>query len=816
MNVLSYDLNLDVDYAGLTYRGTVRLNLEDAPTELTLNQVGLNILKVQGSAGELLWDSGDDEEEFVVHGLAKGERFVEIEFEGKVAEGSLVGFYKSQFDGGYLLTTQFEATQARRMFPCIDHPAYKSVFQVHLTIPESLHAVFNTPILNSTPVPGGKKRLNFHPTPKMSTYLVYVGIGPIAEVERRSGRLRVIVALPADKKENAGFALDHAAPTVEFFERYFSIPYPLPKLHLISVPDTWVGAMENWGAISFREIALLVDPSTSALVKKQVAITIAHEIAHQWFGDLVTMAWWNDLWLNESFATFMSYKALEEQHPEWRIWDDFLSDSTNRALLWDALLTSHPIEANVARPDEIDEAFDEISYEKGGAVLRMIESYLGAPRFAKGIALYLKRFQYANAQSADLWRALEEVSSEPILEIMGTWIRRPGYPILSVRKEGSQLHLSQRRFLLEGEESAEPWPIPVVLKIGEKDQHVLLKDAWVTVDLGADVRGPILVNPGRAGFYRVEYSPELSTELMGRLEQLSEPDRWGIVQDAYASMLAGTTGPEEYFSLVRRLRGEPSTLVAEEILTELVSLGPLVEGLEGIRLEMQRFTAAQLDRIGLTSQPGEIESVKVLRERLALYRNFVDPEFCRQMDAKFRQYSVAEPEVKVSILVAHALLGGEAGFADIEPMFVNSTSEGEAFRSSLALASFQGGALLERSLAYVFRPDIGMGRSLPLLSNAITIGSRTEEGRVVLRRWMEGNLGTLNTVMKGSAILSSFMQSFVSRAGVDWSDGMRHFVESHPLPGGESGKAKGLELLKVYERLVVRLRESDPRIASST
>ncbi len=815
MNILSYDLSLDVDYAGLRYAGKVRINLEDPPADLTLNQVGLNILSVKGGSGDLGWEDGPDEEEFQVHGLTKEDRFVEIQFEGTVAQEKLIGFYKSQFDGGYLLTTQFEATQARRMFPCLDHPAYKAVFQVNLTIPEALHAVFNTPMLNSAPVPGGKKRIRFHPTPRMSTYLVYFGIGPIAEVERRSGRLRVIVALPKEKRENAGFALDHAAPTVEFFERYFGIPYPLPKLHLISVPDTWVGAMENWGAISFREIALLVDVNTSALIKKQVAVTIAHEIAHQWFGDLVTMAWWNDLWLNESFATFMSYKALEYLHPEWGVWNDFLSESTSRALLWDALVTTHPIEAEIARPVEIDEAFDEISYEKGGAVLRMIESFLGPEHFAKGVSTYLKRYQYANAQSMDLWRTIEEVTAVPIPEIMGAWVRRVGYPLITIRREGSQLVLTQERFLLEGTDAADPWPVPITLSLAGKEQRLLFKDRTLSVDLGTEDPAWVLVNGGRTGYYRVQYSEALGSALHARLADLPEADRWGLVQDTYAALLAGKTDPADYFALIRRLRNDPSTLVAEEIVSELSALAPLFDGLESTEGEVRLFAAAQLQRHGLDSRPDESQSVRALRERLALLQDLFDRSFAGKMDERFPHYGRAEPEVRAAIVVAHALRGGTEAYEEIEKMFLSSPNEGDAWRCSLALACFSQPELLERSLGLVFRPETGLGRAIPLLSSCIAFGSRQELGRVVLRRWMANNLETLNSVMKGSAILSQFLQSFVSRAGLMWFDEMRTFLDQHPLPGAESGKAKGFELLKVYERMRPRFAEFEAALSAA-
>jgi tricorn protease interacting factor F2/3 len=809
MKLQTYDLSFDVDYTALKYSGRVRMTLEDAPADLTINAVDLTLLKVVAGGTDIRWEKGTDEEEIVLKGIPSGSKTIDILFEAKVAEQVLSGFYKSRFGAGYLLTTQFESTQARRMFPCIDHPAYKAVFNVELTVGADLDVVFNTPIASESPLPGGKKLLKFQPTPRMSTYLVYFGIGKIAEVSRDHGKLKVIVALPEEKKGSAGFALDHAGPSVEYFERYYGIPYPLPKLHLISVPDTWVGAMENWGAISFRELALLVDSSTSAMVKRQVALTIAHEIAHQWFGDLVTMAWWNDLWLNESFATFLAYKAVAHLHPEWKVWNDFLSDSTARALLWDALVTTHPIEANVVHPVDIDEAFDEISYEKGGAVLRMLESYIGEEEFARGVSAYLTRFQYSNAQSTDLWKTLEEVTGVPVPEIMGAWIRRRGYPIVTAKLEGNKLHLSQHRFMLEGSEQTEPWPIPVTLRVDGREQRLLMKQAEHTIELPLGST-EVVVNTGRAGYYRVRYEGALGTALHNRIERLEEADRWGIVQDTYASLLAGTLSPQGYLELVQRLKGDESTLVTEEIVTELSALLPMIEGLEKYRKTFQEMAKAQLDKFGMFARPGESHSVKSIRERLALLRAFVDRDFARELDARFGEYNTLEPEARTAVIVAHALVGGEKEYQEVENLFLNSVSEGESWRCSLALASFRQGPLFERALGLLFKQETGLGRALPLLSNALSLGTRTEEGREVLWKWMHANLDAVATATQGSAIFSMVMQAWVSRGGLRRPDAMREYVNSRTLPGGESGKAKGLELLKVYERLLGKFRDGAP------
>src|SRR5437764_995801 len=371
--VNEYDVFLDVDFDALRFSGKVRIDISSTG-DISLDAVDLEVASVK---------TNDRDVPFKQHGnvvdIQTG-RFsgtLEVDYKGKVSE-SLTGFYKAPYGDKYVLTTHFEAGHARRLLPCIDHPAYKADFKLTVRTRNDLSVISNMPI-ETEKKEGNRKTVAFQKTPKMSTYLLYLGIGRFEEDKNRHNKTELYTAsvVKPDGKIKTGLAFEAAQKSLEFYEKYFGIPYDLPKLHLIAVPEFAYGAMENWGAITFREILLHADKDTSTSTKKSIAEVIAHEIAHMWFGDLVTMKWWDDLWLNESFATFMAYKVVDWAYPQWKIWQDFVKNSTGGAMARDALNSTHPIEAKVRSPEEIEELFDEISYGKGASILRMIEAYIG-------------------------------------------------------------------------------------------------------------------------------------------------------------------------------------------------------------------------------------------------------------------------------------------------------------------------------------------------------------------------------------------------------------------------------------------------------
>ncbi|HLY76623.1 MAG TPA: M1 family metallopeptidase, partial [Thermoplasmata archaeon] len=407
MNVQAYHLDLTVDYEALTFRGHLRIEVIPEGGDLYLNSVGLRISSARAGSTELPFRLDETHQQLVLSGVPPATSSVELEYDGTVLTDKLVGLYRSQFGEGYLLTTQFAASEARRMLPCVDRPDRKAVFHVSVTAPKDLQVIFNTPARSSTETED-TRTTHFDPTPRMATYLLYLGIGRFDVVRSHAGTVRLATYTPPGRGSSGTYALGIAEKLLPAYERYYGIPYPLPKLDLVAVPEFWAGAMENWGAIAFSEMALLADSGTSTLRRRSIAETTAHEMAHMWFGNLVTMKWWSDIWLNESFATFMSYRILDTTFPEFDSWSDFLPRWSAGAFRADSLPSTHPIFQEVDNPDQIAQIFDEITYGKGASVLRMIERYLGEEAFRKGVNTYLERFQYSNASHDDLWTALEE------------------------------------------------------------------------------------------------------------------------------------------------------------------------------------------------------------------------------------------------------------------------------------------------------------------------------------------------------------------------------------------------------------------------
>ncbi|WP_054846169.1 M1 family metallopeptidase [Sulfuracidifex tepidarius] len=419
IQVSSYEI--DLSFKDLDYSGKVKISLS-SDEDVVLDSVKHEIYSVTSSGNSLKFVREGDKVRIYT---GKFSGTLEVSFSGKVDEEGIQGIYKAPYPGGYMISTQFEANYARRFIPCIDDPSKKATFLIRVQVDKDKDVISNMPIKEVVDQ-GNRKTVIFHETPKMSTYLLYLGIGKFEEV-KEDFRFPILLATVPGKSVRGKFSLDVAKKSVEFYEKYFSIPYQLPKMHLIAVPEFSAGAMENWGAITFREIALLADDKTPFSRKRRIAVTVAHELAHQWFGDLVTMKWWDDLWLNESFATFMSHKAMDAIRKDWDLIGYFLSIETSEAMERDSLFT-HPIHVPVKTPEEIEEIFDEISYGKGASILRMIESYVGEENFRKGVSEYLKKFSFSNAEASDLWTSISNVSGEDVNSIMEEWIMNEATP----------------------------------------------------------------------------------------------------------------------------------------------------------------------------------------------------------------------------------------------------------------------------------------------------------------------------------------------------------------------------------------------------
>ena len=566
MQIKEYALSLDVDFYSLLFKGHEEIVIVNSEKELILDSFGLKIKHAEIAGKNIPFEQDDSTKKLKIRDLPK-DATIEIEYEGKVTEKALYGVYKSKYGSDYFVTTDFEPNGARLLFPCVDNPSFKAVFSLEVTTQKGLKVISNAKTKGVTDL-GDKTKHVFEKTPKMSTYIFYLGIGNFDQSSIRDKNVEFRIFARPGNAIKGKYALENASKFLRAYEEYYGIKYPLEKLDLIGLPEYASGAMENWGAITFREIVLLIDENSSVSNRRRVTSVLGHEIAHMWFGDLVTMRWWNDLWLNESFATFMESKMTDNIYPEWNVVSDFVLEETAGSMHSDSLSSTHPIDAKVNAPEEISQIFDEISYGKGASVLRMIEDWIGKEAFRTGVSSYLSKFKYANAEGTDLWKSLEDASGQPVSEVMEAWVKKPGYPIVSLSLHHDKLRFSQERFVLKSKNpSSDTWPIPVTCSINHEEQKFVMKDR--VLELPVKDVNRIKVNLGQTGFYRVLYDQTLYSTIEREFDSLAALDRWGVLSDLFAFLMAGRIAMEQYVKLAKSASNETDYLVADAVTTQL-------------------------------------------------------------------------------------------------------------------------------------------------------------------------------------------------------------------------------------------------------
>ncbi len=789
MQVRFYDLFLDLDFKNLKFEGKVTIDL-DSEGDVQLDALGLEVTRIVSNSQQLEY-SQEDEGLTVRTGPFSGE--LEIHYRGNVSE-KLVGLYKAPYGDSYILSTQFEAAQARRLLPCLDHPAYKAEFQLTVRTDKELSVLSNMPAA-STRVEGEKQTVTFPKTPRMSTYLLYLGVGKFEESSSTQGPTDIQVAVTPGKADKTSFALEIAKESIRWYEDYFGSAYQLPKLHLVGVPEFAHGAMENWGAITFREVYMLVDQNTSVRIKKLVAEVIAHEVAHQWFGNLVTMKWWDDLWLNESFATFMAYKVVDSLFPQWNVWQDFLRVDTSAGMSRDSLHSTHPIEVSVHHPSEIEQIFDEISYSKGASVLRMIEAYAGPDGFRKGVRSYLEKYKFANATGNDLWTALEEFSGAQVKRIMNEWVKLPGYPVVTVAFRDGKLVLRQERFLLSGPGEKGTWPIPITMKINGKQEKLLLGEE-TSLPLPSGLQS-LKLNVDQTGFYRVHYNDLYDKVWQSRPSAL---DRFGIVSDAFAFTVAGKMHFQEYLGLLSQFLGEKEYLPAYELSDQLAVLYSLSERVDETS---GRFHRSQL---GLLAGRAD-ESSTVLRGIVAYRLALVDMDYARELSARYGEYEEVEPDMRQAVAVAYARSTGNL-HAIIEK-YRKSSSDEEKVRLLTALVSFRDPVLLEKGLDFVKSDEVKRQDT----ASVVFASLRNPQGRDTMWKWLRQNHDWLNKLYEGTGVVSRLLRELIPFAGIGRVNEVEEFLTRTQVPGAEKGVEGGLEKLQIYNRLVERINQVKVELA---
>jgi aminopeptidase N len=585
--------------------------------------------------------------------LKPGKYRLTIEFEGQIteqAQGLFYVNYPTPAGKKLMLGTEMEPSDARRMFPCWDEPVFRATFELTAVLPARFKAVSNMPIERETPLADGLKEVGFARTPSMASYLVVLVAGELEELKDKVEGVEIRVITTEGKKEQGRYALAATKELLAYYNQYFGIKYPLPKLDQIAIPGGFNGAMENWGGITYNESTLLFDPKTSSQqTKREIFVTIAHEMSHQWFGDLVTSAWWDDLWLNEGFATWMENKATDHFNPDWQMWLTAGADKS-AVMSSDARKTTHAIQQAVENENEANDAFDTITYQKGGALLRMLEAHLGEEEFRRGIRRYLSAHRYSNATTADLWAALERVSGKPIRALAAGWTEQPGLPVVKIAadcEDGKQVvTLKQERFTVR-DPKAGPllWTIPVrLLDVSRSNApgEWLLDEESMTINLG-DCADVIKANAGDYGYYRVFYPPPLARKLEHEMHRLPAVDRLNLLNDAWAMAEAGRTSSADYLALAAHLREETAYAVADQMIAKLLWIDDLEQNQPGQRAFRERarmWLQPQLKRLGWEARPGEPPNDALFRNRVivALGR-FEDAAVIAEARSRFQKFA---------------------------------------------------------------------------------------------------------------------------------------------------------------------------------
>src|SRR5947208_904917 len=727
-------------------RETVNLNVSEPTRELIRNALDLTITdaEIDGKTVPKTAIKFDVKNELLTiatpEELTPGEHTLAIRFAGKINQfgrGSFYAKYQEQGTGAkkMFLGTQFEATDARRLFPCWDEPVFRARFQLTAFVPENWMAISNMPIVSEKKVAGGRE-VEFQPTPSMSSYLNVFCAGEFDAIESEVDGVKLRITTTKGKAESGRYALEATAQILHYYNEYFGISYPLPKLDQLAIPGGFGGAMENWGGITYYETALLFDPANSSTATKQrVYEVIAHEVAHQWFGDLVTMAWWDNLWLNEGFASWMGTKCTAHFNPHWEVWleKSVPRDPARRigipkeqAMEGDARATTHPIQQRVATEAEANSAFDDITYKKGQSFLRMLESFLGEDVFRDGIRRYIAAHKYSNTTTADLWNALSDASNKSVAEIAAGWTEQPGLPVVNVKREADgKVRLTQERFTVNFK-NAPPllWQIPLTYSVvGGTPATLLMTDKTVTLkNVPAD--RALKLNVNGAGNYRVEYDAPSWQLLLKGLPKLGVEDRVNLMSDAWALVQAARAPVSLYFGLVEKLPDSTDLAEREQMINVLGFVNGLLVG-SSERERFQRYARSLLRptfaTLGWEPKPNEPPNAGRLRASLiSALGHLNDSEVlagCRERFQKYLAHPASlPPDLRAPVLAVVGGYADEKTWNKLHELGLETTSIEDQQNYYNALAGASDPKLVKKTLAIALTDELPTSRAIFLIS----------------------------------------------------------------------------------------------------
>jgi aminopeptidase N len=815
----NYRIHLIPDLTNFTFSGSVTLlaEAETAIEELRLNMLDLTIISCAIKAGDhfidCAFDANNEKEELKILFPQKmqGNIRTRIRYTGQIND-KMAGLYRSRYvshgQTKHIAVTQFEESDARRAFPCMDHPLKKATFDIIMDIDMDQVAISNGLIASESPLANGKKRVTFEKTPKMSTYLVFFGIGEF-EFTRDTKDPRVRVATLPGMKAYAQFGLEFGRKALAFSEAYYGVPYPLTKLDLIAIPDFAFGAMENWGAITFRENLLLHYPQiTSKSGEERIREVIAHEIAHQWFGNLVTPSDWKYLWLNESFATYFGYGVVDHYYPHLESWQQFIYGQTGSAMARDALHKNFAIEIPGGEHVIINVSTAPIIYSKGGSILRQIEGYIGSDNFQKGLQSYLKTYAYANTASHHLWDSFEKVSNQPVGEMMESWIEQAGFPVISVKKKGTRLELTQRRFTYLPNNSDQTWRVPVTIaffssKTQAERLTVLMDGAKHEIEIPNHTQAYKL-NDRQTGFYIVNYCDPENLDALGRLvsdRSLTPEDRWGLQSDLFALCKSGKVSIADYLKFLTFYENEDAFLPLISISNNLQYADlVLPEGVkEQISAVVRPWFEKVLENIGYEPAPDEKHSTAHLREQLIWHAALCGAEkitgFALNQFATLMQGQAVHPDLMKSVMQVGAFIRNEQAFEWLDRRFQSSKIEHERMNILLALGCFKEKALIQKSQQYILDEVPARNQFVPVVAMA-----SNPYAIPLLWNWYVSNLEQIEKFHP--MLYERVIAAIVPMAGMERPQEVKAFFEDYMQKTDKAADVIKLSL----ERLEINLR----------
>lgn len=821
-----YDLRIEPDFEQFTFGGRVEIEVEitEPVDQIVLNAVDLQIFQptLMTSAGSRLETEIDyqtDLQRAVVtlnDTAPAGRGLLVMEFTG-VLNDQLHGFYRSTFtdvDGKQqvIATTQFEATDARRAFPCWDEPDFKAVFGITLVVPAHLAVFSNGGNLHRTELEAGKAEIVFADTISMSTYLVAFVIGdfeatPPVDVDG----VAVRVVAPRGKLHLADYALECAVFCLRYFRSYYGIPYPGDKIDHLAIPDFAFGAMENLGCITYRETALLTDPDTATTGElTRILDVIAHELAHMWFGDLVTMKWWNGIWLNEAFASFMEMKAADAMRPEWKRWLSFAGWERPWAYGVDSLASTRPVEFEVNSPSEANEMFDALTYGKGSAVLRMIEQYLGEETFREGVGNYLREHAYGNTDTADLWESLNHASGEPVGEIMDTWILQRGYPLLELTESGGDIKVAQRRHLKIPSDDQTLWQVPAQLRGRTSDGAFHLKKVFGQRSSTVPTAGSaqwITANAGGHGFYRVAYSAPLQERLLTHLESLDDLERFCLIDDAWALVESGDICASSYLRMATAYRDETEFVIWSTVLGGLGTMHHhLVTEENEARFSdlVMELIEPTLIRLGWDPHPDDTDLTRQLRGLVlgSAGRLVGDTDYIARSRQQFEIWlsdrRQVDPEVAETCLFTVAAHGDDHTYGRLFALYENADSPQEKLRFLRSISFVETESSVDATLQAV------MEKAIRAQDAAWVVGGLFRRKRTGPYAWQKAQAlwPDLISTMPPMTV-SRLVDTVHLLSQTKIAEQVTTFLSQTELPDAEKATAQALERLQAY----VLLRE---------